>query len=156
MKADPAFVTFEVMGKPEPAGSKRAVPNSRDWRSRPGVTWKVLDANPKSDRWKDLVAGCARAAMLKSGMSMIEGPCWMFLTFTLERPDGHFRKGGQLSAEGLRNEHHTKAPDVLKLTRAVEDALSGIVYKDDSLIISERMSKKYGPVPGVTITVTRV
>jgi Holliday junction resolvase RusA-like endonuclease len=44
-------------------------------------------------------------------------------------------------------------PDVLKLARAVEDAMSGIIYKDDAQIVTERLCDRYGILPGVAIQV---
>jgi Holliday junction resolvase RusA-like endonuclease len=151
-----AFISFDVLGHPEPAGSKRAVPSSRDWRFRPGVRWNVLDANPKSDKWKKTVRQAAQNAVLRDRFEMFEVPCWMFVTFLVNRPQGHFLSGGGLSADGRRNPFPAKKPDLLKLMRAVEDALTGVVYKDDALIVSERMAKRWTDGPEmVTITVSR-
>jgi Holliday junction resolvase RusA-like endonuclease len=46
---------------------------------------------------------------------------------------------------------HSNRPDALKLGRAVEDALTGILYADDSRIAVERLSKIYSQSPGVSI-----
>jgi Holliday junction resolvase RusA-like endonuclease len=148
-------LAFEVVGHPEPAGSKRTVPNSPDWRRRPGVTWKVLDANPNADSWKKVVAATARGAMLKHRIAVIEGPVWISMVFLVHRPKVHFRADGvTLSAEGARHLYPTKKPDALKLARAVEDALTGIVYVDDAVIVSESLRKQFTVGPeGVQIVV---
>lgn len=67
-----------------------------------------------------------------------------YFTFYLKRPKGHYgsgRNAGVLkdsapAAPGVR-------PDVLKLARAAEDALTNVVYRDDALIIDEVISKRY-------------
>jgi Holliday junction resolvase RusA-like endonuclease len=46
----------------------------------------------------------------------------------------------------------TVAPDLDKLSRAVLDALTGILYRDDSQVIELRASKTYD-TPGVWICV---
>jgi Holliday junction resolvase RusA-like endonuclease len=38
----------------------------------------------------------------------------------------------------------------------VEDALTGIVWEDDSQIIDERLTKRYGTPAGVLIVVERI
>jgi len=148
----PSVLSFEVVGHPEPAGSKRAVPNSRDWQTRPGVTWKVLDDNPKSDGWKKTVAQAATLAMREHGLAPFDGPVWLSLTFRVHRPKGHYRAGGELSAEGKRHQFPTRKPDLLKQARGVEDAMTGIVYCDDAQIVHEHLYKIFTTGPeGITV-----
>jgi Holliday junction resolvase RusA-like endonuclease len=59
----------------------------------------------------------------------------------MPRPRAHF------GARGLRPAAPawpTVRPDVLKLARAVEDALTGLVWRDDSQIVVELLTKQYG------------
>jgi Holliday junction resolvase RusA-like endonuclease len=51
----------------------------------------------------------------------------------------------------------TNPPDATKLLRSTEDALTGIVWKDDKLIVDQLVSKNYqrpGIYPGAKITVS--
>jgi Holliday junction resolvase RusA-like endonuclease len=48
------------------------------------------------------------------------------------------------------------APDTLKLARAVEDALSGIVWVNDSRIVDERIRKRWGDRSAVRIKVFKL
>lgn len=146
------FLTFTVSGKPAPAGSKRAIPTRRDWQRVPGVRWRVVDANVHADHWKELVAQVAAGKMLQERRPLMDGPLWMQMIFTRSRPQSHTLVSGELSAEGRRSECPTGPPDALKLARAVEDALTGIVYRDDSQIVSEVIQKRWGD-DGVTVTV---
>lgn len=139
-------IAFTVIGHPEPAGSKRAVPTRREWRSVPGVRWQVLDANKKAEPWKDVVAVTARGAMLSNRLQVFEGPLVVEMTFYRHRPGSHWNKKG-LSPEGLRYPFPIAKPDVLKLARGVEDALTGIVYGDDNQIVDEILRKRFCP-PG--------
>jgi Holliday junction resolvase RusA-like endonuclease len=44
-------------------------------------------------------------------------------------------------------------PDLDNFTKALSDALNGIVYADDSQIVSARITKRYGEEPGAAVTV---
>lgn len=150
------FVRFEVLGKPQPAGSKRAVPTNRNWGSVPGVRWRVVDANADADAWKQLVGLTGRAAMLKARLSPFTGALYMEMVFFRERPKSHLRAGGELSAEGHRTPHPATKPDVLKLARAVEDGLTDVVYDDDARIVDEVIRKRWGLEEKVVVTVVEL
>lgn len=128
---------FVVHGTPQPAGSKRAFKHPSTERII------VTDDNRKSAPWKHLVAQAA-------GESFVEaepwaGPIRLTLTFYMPRPKGHFGTGR--NADLIKESappFPTKKPDTLKLARGVEDALSGIVYKDDAQIVDEHLFKRWG------------
>jgi Holliday junction resolvase RusA-like endonuclease len=46
-----------------------------------------------------------------------------------------------------------KKPDLDNVTKAWNDALNGVVYRDDSLICRMWLEKRYGPQPLVVVTV---
>lgn len=50
----------------------------------------------------------------------------------------------------------TKRPDRTNIAKLVEDALNGIVIKDDSLIVGGRIEKWYCENPRVELIITRV
>ena len=88
---------------------------------------------------------------------LITGPVKLELTFFMERTKGHYgtgRNAGKLKASAPR--HHTKTPDVLKLARGVEDALTAVIWKDDAQIVLELLSKEYGERPGVWVRITEL
>ena len=140
-------VSFTVVGKQEPAGSKKAIPTRRDWRSVPGVRWQVVDANKNAAAWKEVVAAVAKGAMLRDRLQPLEGPLVVEMIFYRKRPASHTNQKG-LSPEGLRNPYPATKPDVLKLARAVEDAMTGIVYGDDAQIVDEILRKRWTPSEG--------
>jgi Holliday junction resolvase RusA-like endonuclease len=136
-----------VYGSPKPAGSKRAFKwQAKDGRS--GVS--VTDANPKAKGWKGQVAQVVGEKM--AGRELFDGPLALTLHFYVARPRGHFGKSG-LSAKGRRTPYPAVRPDVLKLARGVEDAMSGVVYRDDAQIVVERLVKEYGEPERVEIVV---
>ena len=153
-------IVFTVYGKAAPAGSKRSlVPIDKfgnPYRSKKTnrIVVNTVDANPKSKGWKNQVAN--EAARHMTG-PLITGPVKLELTFFMSRPLAHYgtgRNAGNLKASAPR--YHTIKPDVLKLARGVEDALTDVVWKDDSQIVLEPLSKEYGERPGVWVQITEL
>lgn len=139
-------ITIEVRGVPQPAGSKRAfvLKKGGAFTGRAVVT----DANPKSRDWKIDVQHEARMWFADEPWDC---PIHITLRFTIARPKGHYGSGRNAAVlkHGAPPYPNSK-PDCLKLSRGVEDALTGILYVDDSQIVTELISKRYG-VPGVVI-----
>ena len=135
-----------VYGSPAPAGSKRAVPLG----GKKGGRWVVTDANKRSKPWQKDVKQVAGEAM--NGRPLMEGPLSVVFRFYRARPKGHRNKSG-LSAEGRRNPYPTGRPDVLKLARGIEDALTKVVWRDDAQIVDEMLSKDWGTPERVEIVV---
>lgn len=132
---------FVVFGQQQTAGSKRAFArigaNGRPFAS-------VVDDNPKTKNWQAAVAQAAAVAMRCAGStSLLEGPLVLCVVFTRVRPAGHFGKRG-LNKTGLENPWPHKKPDLLKLARAIEDALTGVVWRDDAQIVREVLEKRWG------------
>lgn len=152
------LLSLFVPGDPQPAGSKRAIPLFAHGKylhdrktGRPLVN--VVDDNPSSASWKRIVAAHARAAWR---FRPLEEPVELFLVFFVVRPQSHFgRRGGVPYLRDDAPEHPTGKPDALKLARAIEDALTGVVYRDDALIVDGHQRKAYGAQPGVSILVRR-
>jgi Holliday junction resolvase RusA-like endonuclease len=46
-----------------------------------------------------------------------------------------------------------RPPDLDKLTRAILDALTAVVWLDDRQVVSLTATKTQGPLPGVVVTV---
>jgi Holliday junction resolvase RusA-like endonuclease len=140
------MISFIVLGKPEPAGSKRALP----FAGKRGMHPIVVDANRKAAPWKAHVAATARQAY--SG-PLLQGPLEMSLRFVVVRPGGHYSKAtGKLLPSAPPCP--TVKPDLLKLARGVEDALSGVIYRDDALIVIEHLIKVYGEPASVQVEVS--
>lgn len=136
-------ISFVVLGKPATAGNKRPI----TFRRKDGsIGARVIEgrdraAGEHARTWRSDVRDAARANY--DGMPL-EGPISLELTFIVPRPAGHFRKNGELSAAGLATPYPTTRPDSTKRLRAFEDALSGVVWKDDSQIVLHVVRKVYG------------
>jgi Holliday junction resolvase RusA-like endonuclease len=131
-------IDFFVPGTPVGAGSKRAFPiHGTDGRLHVAVS----DASgPKGSEWRAAIRYAAAAAMRANGGTLLAGPVMLTLTFLLRRPRGHVGKRGLLPSAP---QFPTVKPDVLKLARAVEDAMTGIVWRDDAQVIGESLVKIY-------------
>ena len=134
---------FAVLGLPAPQGSHRYVGN--------GV---MVESSKKVKPWRADVRAAAVAHMLGQPWT---GPLAVTVEFRLPRPRGDFgtgRNAGVLKPSAPI--WHVKRPDADKLVRAVGDALTGLVWADDSQIVAWHTYKRYAtaaePV-GATICV---
>jgi len=141
-------IRFFVPGKPAPRGSKRAFTNPKT--GRPIIT----DMSKRSGPWMDTVKAAAIVAMSGREMFPRHVPLQVDFFFQLKRPKGHFgtgRNADKLKPSALRRP--SKQPDLLKLARPVEDALSNVVYYDDAASVDIHLHKNYGYPLGVLIEV---
>lgn len=136
-------VSFTVYGGAKPAGSKKHVGK--------GI---IVDANPQSRGWKKTVAQVAGKAMEEAQLPLFRGPIEASFVFYRRRPKSHFRKDGTVKPSAPI--YPMPKPDVLKLARAVEDGLIGVVYDDDAQIVTEHLDKRYGEPERVEITIREV
>lgn len=135
---------FVAYGIPQPKGSAKAF-LPKGW-TRPIVT----SDNTKNKGWQQLVAEAASAAIgLSSDFRVIDGPAALTVTFYLPRP------------KAIKNKivPHVKKPDLDKLVRSCKDAMTGVVFQDDSLVTEIVARKEYarpGDAPRAEISVSAV
>lgn len=140
------YYQVTVFGNPEPAGSKRGF-------YRAGLGVRVVDANPKSREWKNLVA--QEAGKIAAGL--LVGPLLLHATFYRPRPASHFGSGR--NAQVIKSSapaYPMTRPDATKLLRAVEDALSGVWYRDDAQIVRQFVAKEWGQPARVVVRVEQI
>lgn len=128
-------VSFTVYGIPAPAGSKRGFQR--------GGRVIITDDSKRSRPWKAQVATAAGETM--DGAGLLSGPLLLEVLFVMPRPRGHLGTGR--NAERVRASaptHPIVKPDTTKLLRAVEDALTGIVWRDDAQVVVQHVEKVYG------------
>lgn len=132
---------FTVYGVAAPAGSKTV------WKSKTGKVG-VRDASKRSAPWKHLVAKAAGEAM--DGGALLEGPLSLTVSVMIPRPRSHYgAKGLKPSAPSAP----TTRPDLTKYLRGIEDAMTGIVWRDDAQVITQSAEKRYGEPARVAIRV---
>lgn len=133
---------FVVLGEPQTQGSMRAF-TPKGW-TRPVLT----STNKALKPWRATVAETALAHGW-GGDAVDDGPVALKITFTFCRPASHYGKQGlKLSAPPYP---HTGHGDLDKLVRAVGDALTGIVWRDDRRIVACSARKEWGMSPGAKI-----
>jgi len=139
-------ITIRVPGKQQPAGSKRVVTNRSTGRAY------VIDANPKSRDWKTTVAQCASDAW--NGEPLMTGAIRLTIVFCVARPRAHYGAKGSLKLSAPT--YPTTRPDLTKLVRAIEDALTGVIWRDDSQVVVQNVRKIYDEFFHTEITIAEM
>ena len=136
------MIEFVVDGEPVTQAGTRAV------ISGGGKTRQISTGGKGLAYWRSRIASEAQEAM--EGRPLLTGPLRLEATFTLPRP----------KSKAKRIHYPEGRPDVSKLVRALEDALSGIVYGDDAQVVTEIVAKRYEgdtggrDKPGVAVRVS--
>ncbi len=134
-------LTITVYGLPAPQGSKRHVGN--------GV---MIESSKKVKPWREAVVAATIEAMGGPAARRISGPVEVRMAFTMPKPK---------SAPKSRRTWPQGRPDLSKLVRSTEDALTTAgAYEDDARIVrcvSMKMFPGEGtdslPVPGVVVQI---
>lgn len=145
-------IAFSVAGRPATAGSKRAFPfKGKDGRLHVAVS---DSSGEKGKSWRALLVDAARAVY---GGPPLDGPLVLDVRFRFERPKAHFRtvkKSPDPIVRPNAPDFPAVKPDATKLLRALEDALTGVIWTDDARIVVQRVRKVYSLSPGVDVTVS--
>jgi len=138
-----ASISFDVRGiRPASQGSKRHVGGGR-----------MVEQSPYLKAWREAV----RQEALSTEESMALGPVTLELAFRFFRPKGHFNSKGELKPNAPMRMITT--PDLDKLQRSTLDALTGVLFKDDSQVCRILAMKCYcleGELEGCEIVVEGV
>jgi Holliday junction resolvase RusA-like endonuclease len=151
------MITFFVPGRAVPGGSKRAfsIKKAGQYTGRVAIVDSAGQANKD---WKAVVKLAAEAAM--RGYPPTDVPLLVMMTFYMKRPKYQFGSGK--NADKIKDsspKFHQNMPDALKLMRSTEDAMTGIVWKDDNGNVTVVATKLYadGPLrPGAAIHVREI
>jgi len=109
----------------------------------------VRSYTPK--KTSDYEASVREAAQQAMTREPLETPLAAFLYFRLPIPKSYSKKRIAACLSGL--ERPTKKPDLDNLAKSVLDGLNGVVYKDDSQLVSLHIIKVYDRNPGVNIMI---
>ena len=140
-------LTFTVLGKPAPQGSKRHVGR--------GV---MVESSKRCKPWRQDVRHTAMELIPDGWYARMEDAMLLSITFVFARPKNHFRTNGQLKPSAPKH-CISRIGDVDKLSRAVLDGLTGICFHDDAAVISLIANRRYATAtesPCAIITVTAV
>ena len=153
-------VTLIVHGQPAPQGSKRAFMGKR----KDGTTYQgvIESSHDRVKSWRQAVVDEARewqsqAAGRQFGAAPpLDGPLEVVMTFALRRPKSHYGTGRNAAAlKPGAPLYPAGKPDVGKLARATEDALTGIVWLDDAQVVVSILAKVYAAPRDFTVHPSR-
>lgn len=126
-------VTFWVPGQPAAQGSKRHVGGGR-----------LVEQSKAVGPWRERVAWTARQ---HHPGGPLQGPISIRLRFVMHRPAATPKRSTPPAV---------KRPDIDKMIRAVFDALTHVIWLDDSQAVEVHASKRLaevGETPGVLVEV---
>lgn len=131
-------ISFDVLGRPAPQGSKKSVGNNR-----------FVEASKFLPAWRNAVRLAAEDAVTVNGWARVAGPVELEILFYLDRPS---------SISTVKRPYPIVPPDIDKLIRGVGDSLTGVIYDDDSQIIRVLAWKTYADTrePGAFIRVNEL
>lgn len=147
-------IEFVAIGIPAPGGSKTAIPMydgsgklvtkpTGTGRERPVM--RYVDDAKGNAAWRKIVGWSAKAQMIRQKLQPLDGALRFSVEFVMPR------------GVTVKRADHTTKPDLSKLIRSTEDAMTGVVWIDDAQIIEHGpMRKRYirpGEQPGAHITV---
>jgi len=89
----------------------------------------MLEMSKYVEGWRAAVK--AEATKQATGWVLLDEPCWLRVAFYIERP----KRPKFTDRPGV-------APDLSKLVRATEDALTGVAWRDDSRVVAT-LSEKF-------------
>lgn len=137
------MISFWVPGHPQTAGSKRGFVR--------GGHVNVVDANEKTKPWQAQVALFAQQAYRGP---LLDVPLDVSFVFCRLRPKGHYgKRKGEVYLKPNQLIAPAVIPDALKWARAVEDALTKVIWTDDARITIEHIWKVYATCEGVAVKI---
>ena len=127
--------TFIVYGQPQ-------------GKARPRFTRTGRAYTPKKTAdYEDEIRLMAKAAM---GITEpLETPIAAYIYISMPVPQSYSKKRSKDCLDGF--ERPTKKPDLDNVAKAFLDACNGIVYKDDSQVVSLHVTKVYGDIASVQV-----
>lgn len=119
-------VVFVVYGRPQQMGSKKAFVRG----NRAIIT---DDNSAHRKQWANAVSTAAAGAMARR--NVLDGAVMVRVAFHFRRPKAHYGTGRNAHLLKSAAPHwHSQTPDLDKLIRCLNDALTGVVWRDDSLV----------------------
>jgi Holliday junction resolvase RusA-like endonuclease len=122
----------------------------------------MVESSAKVKPWRQDVKYAALEAV-GAGWTLLDGPLVASMTFTFARPRSHYRTGrNALLLRDGAPPRPAGTPDLSKILRSTEDALTGVVWKDDAQVVEYlRLGKFYAgsaepsvlDVPGCVIQI---
>lgn len=140
------MIDFTAYCTPQPQGSSRAFVI--------GGKARITSANRKLKPFRQALTAEAIECAYENGHAVDERgaffakhiPVTLTLTYTFRRPASIPKK----------RSFPVVKPDLDKIVRATGDALTGVIYHDDSQVVEITCRKLYGPVESVRVVASEV
>lgn len=132
-------LSFLALGRPAPQGSKT-----------PTKYGGFRESSKHLKPWRLAVSEAAKLAMYdQDDMSLFDGPVAIKITWFIQKP-----------AKSKWADYPAGPPDMSKLLRATEDALTGVAWVDDALVVKAFIEMVWTgtttdtyPEPGARVTI---
>lgn len=142
-------IRIVVYGSPAPQGSKSFKGLAKSGRAI------LVESSKKVRPWRQDVKAAAEQVRTQLGLALLDEPLRVRMTFTLPKPT---------SAPKRRITLPSKLPDLSKLVRSTEDAITDAgVWRDDARVVECTASKRYPgegtdalDAPGCVIEIERL
>lgn len=123
------------------------------WQTPERSRWTTYK-NPKLATWQQLIVITARAQSPRR----LEGAVSLSTRVYVPRPPSHLRKDGKLKKGKPALPISARTGDCTNHHKAIEDALKGIYWYDDSQVVEAYLYLRYadGRDPGAIITIESV
>lgn len=108
----------------------------------------------KTRRWEDEARTEAKAVMNARGLEPMRGPLLLVIEANFAPPESWpaWKQEAALSGQVC----HTSKPDADNILKAVKDAMNGVVWLDDSQVVTASATKGYSRVPKVVIEIRTI
>lgn len=139
------MIKFRVLGRPGPSGSKSGfIKNGKV---------VMAPASKYQKPWKDSVRWAFMGSEFYRMIPFDKG-VEVAIEFVCRRPDGQYKANGQPNPKTYRKYPYKRTlGDVDKLVRATNDALEGLVFKNDKQVVKQINTIVYGEYEGATIII---
>ncbi|QNR96010.1 RusA family crossover junction endodeoxyribonuclease [Stenotrophomonas sp. 169] len=142
-------IRIVVYGSPAPQGSKSFKGLAKSGRAI------LAESSKKVRPWRQDVKAAAEQVRAQLGLALLDEPLRVRMTFTLPKPT---------SASKRRVTLPSKLPDLSKLVRCTEDAITDAgVWRDDARVVECTAAKRYPgegadalDAPGCVIEIERL
>jgi Holliday junction resolvase RusA-like endonuclease len=142
------MISLYIPGVPVPQGAVKTFIAGGKARGRHSNAKELQD-------YRARIAMAARAAV--GDVPPIDGPVALEVWFFLPRPRSHFGTGRNAGVvKSSAPPCPTTRPDLSHLVRALEDGLTGVLLRDDSVIVAIQAIKEYDCIPRTEIKVRQV
>lgn len=133
-------IIFDVPGDPKGKGRPRF--------AKRGKFTKVYTDQQTLD-YENVIRVHASQAIGSS--QPLETPINVYLYVRLPIPQSYSKKRKEACLSG--SERPTKKPDIDNIAKAFLDAMNGVIYLDDTQVVSLHVNKLYSAVPGVDVMI---